>query len=110
MRRSNEPLFWSLFTAGGIVTALLVPVLIVLTGFVVPAEEIEFDRLKDIFTNPLVRIVLFGLASLTFFHWANRFRHTLVDIGLKPLALPIAVACYLVALAGTVWAATVALG
>ncbi len=110
MRRSNEPLFWSLFSAGGVVAALLVPVLIVLTGFVVPAEEIEFDRLNDIFTNVLVRIVLFGLASLTFFHWAHRFRHTLVDIGLKPLALPIAVVSYLTALAGTVWAATVAFG
>ena len=90
--------------------ALLVPVLIVLTGFVVPAEEIEFDRLDDIFTNVLVRIVLFGLAFLTFFHWAHRFRHILVDIGLKPLALPIAVVSYLTALAGTVWAATVAFG
>ena len=110
MRRSNEPLFWLLFSAGGVVTALLVPVLIVLTGFVVPAEEIGFDRLEDIFTNPLARIVLFGLAFLTFFHWAHRFRHTLVDVGLKPLALPIAVACYLTALAGTVWAATVAFG
>ena len=110
MRRSNEPLFWSLFTAGGVATALLVPVLIVLTGFLLPAEEIKFERLEDIFTNPLARIVLFGLAFLTFFHWAMRFRHTLVDIGLKPLALPITVACYLAALAGALWAATVAFG
>ena len=108
MRRSNEPLFWSLFSAGGVVAALLVPVLIVLTGFVVPAEEIRFDRLEDIFTNVLVRLVLFGPAFLAFFHAAHRFRHTLVDIGLRPLALPIAVVCYLAALAGTVWAATVA--
>jgi len=108
MRRSNEPLFWSLFSAGGVVAALLVPVLIVLTGFVVPAEEIRFDRLEDIFTNVLVRLVLFGLAFLAFFHAAHRFRHTLVDMGLKPLALQIAVVCYLAALAGTVWAATVA--
>ncbi len=110
MSRSNEPLFWSLFSAGGVVAALLVPVLIVLTGFVVPAEEIGFDRLEDIFTNALVRIVLFGLASLTFFHGAHRFRHTLVDMGLKPLALPIAAVSYLAALAGTVWAGTVAFG
>ncbi len=110
MRRSNEPLFWSLFSAGGVVAALLLPVLIVLTGFVVPAEEIDFDRLEDIFTNLLVRVLLFGLAFLTFFHWAHRFRHTLIDVGLKPLALPIAVVCYLTALAGTVWAATVAFG
>jgi len=108
MRRSSEPFFWSLFTAGGVVVALLVPVLIVLTGFLVPAEEIGFGRLRDIFDNMLVRIVLFGLATLTFLHWANRFRHTLTDVGLSALALPISVACYAAALAGTVWAATVA--
>ncbi len=110
MRRSNEPPSWSIFSAGGVVTALLLPVLIVLTGFVVPAERIDFDRLEDIFTNALVRIVLFGLASLTFLVWAHRFRHTLVDIGLRPLALPITIGCYLAALAGTLWAATVAFG
>ncbi len=110
MRRSNEPLPWSIFSVGGVVTALLLPVLIVLTGFVVPAEGIDFDRLEAIFTNLLVRVVLFGLASLTFLVWAHRFRHTLIDVGLAPQALPITVACYLAALAGTLWAATVAFG
>ena len=110
MRRSNEPLFWTLFSVGGVVAALLAPVLIVLTGFVVPAEEVDFDRLEDILTNPLVRVVLFGTASLVFFHAAHRLRHTLIDVGLKPLALPIAIVCYLTALAGSVWAGTVAFG
>ena len=110
MSRSNEPLSWSIFSAGGVATAMLIPVLVLLTGFLVPAEEIGFERLEDIFTHVLGRIVLFGLAFLTFFHWAHRFRHTLVDLGLKPLAMPLAVVCYLAALAGTVWAATVAFG
>ena len=110
MRRSNEPLSWSIFSAGGVVTALLLPVLIVLTGFVLPAQGIDFNRLEDIFTNVLVRLVLFGLGSLTFLVWAHRFRHTLVDIGLQALAAPISVACYLAAVAGSAWAATVAFG
>ena len=108
MRRSNEPLFWSLFSAGGVVTALLMPVLIVITGFLVPANLVGFQRLEQIFTNPLGRLVLFGLGFLTFFHWGHRFRHTLIDIGLERLGLLIAVVCYLVALAGTVWAGVVA--
>ena len=108
MRRSSEPLFWSIFSAGGVVTALVVPVLILVTGFLVPAERVRFNRLVTIFTNPLGRVALVGLAFLTFFHWAHRFRHTLVDIGLERFATPIAVACYAAALAGTVWAAAVA--
>ena len=107
MRYSNEPLFWSLFAAGGVIVALLVPVLIVLTGFVVPAERIEFSRLEDIFRHPLIRVAIFGLAAGTFLHWANRFRHTLSDMGLRPLRTPLTIASYGIALAGTVGAGAV---
>lgn len=110
MRPSNEPLFWSLFSAGGTVAALLIPVLIVMTGFLVPAEAVEFDRLDDLFANLIVRVGLLGVAFFVFFHCAHRFRHTLVDLGLKRIALPIAVVCYLAALAGTGWAGFVAFG
>jgi fumarate reductase subunit D len=110
MRYSREPFFWSLFSAGGVITAFLAPVLIVLTGFVVPAEEIEFSHLDDVFGNVLVRLVVFALASLSFMHFANRFRHTLVDMGMsKSLFMPVSVISYIVALAGTVWAAVVVL-
>ena len=107
MRRSNEPLFWSLFSAGGMLSALLAIVLILVVGFLVPAGDVTFSRLHAIVTNPLGRLVLFAVASLTFFHWAHRFRHVLVDIGLRRFSLALAGVCYLTAVAGTVWAALV---
>jgi fumarate reductase subunit D len=108
MRPSNEPLFWSIFSAGGMVAAMIIPVLIIVTGLLLPADVVDFDRLHAVFTNPIGRLVVFGLAFLTFAHWAHRFRHTLVDIGLKRYRLQIAVGCYGVALVGTAWAAVVA--
>lgn len=110
MRYSTEPFFWSMFSAGGMVTALLLPVLIVITGFVIPTDRISYEHLHAIFSNPLIRLVLFGVAFLTFMHWANRFRHTLVDMGLKSLHTPITVGCYIAAVVGTAWAAMVVLG
>jgi fumarate reductase subunit D len=107
MRYSTEPLFWSLFAAGGVIVALLVPALIVLTGFVVPAERIEFSRLEDIFRQPVLKIALFGLAASTFLHWANRFRHTLSDMGLRRFRTPLTVASYTAALVGSAWTAAV---
>ena len=107
MRPSNEPLPWAIFSAGGVIIALLIPILIVITGFLVPAEEIEFADLEDPFDNPLVRLVVFGVAFFTFFHAAHRIRHTLMDLGLRSAALPVAVVSYLAALAGTIWAAVV---
>jgi fumarate reductase subunit D len=110
MRYSNEPLLWALFSAGGMILALLLPVLIVLTGFVLPAEEIEFSRLDALLGNILVQLAVLVFAFLTLMHWANRFRHTLVDMGAKPLAAPIGVLSYLVAIACTVAAAIIVLG
>jgi fumarate reductase subunit D len=93
MRRSNEPLFWSLFSGGGMLAALLAPALILVTGFLVPAKAVS---------------VLFGVAALIFFHWAHRFRHVLIDVGLRRFSLALAVVCYLTALGGTAWAGVVA--
>ena len=108
MRKSNEPLFWSLFSGGGMLLALLGPALIIVTGFLVPANTVGFTRLHSIFTNPVGRVVLFGVAALTFFHAAHRLRHVLIDVGLRRFSLPLAVTCYAAALAGTIWAGTVA--
>jgi succinate dehydrogenase subunit D len=108
MRRSNEPLFWSLFSGGGMLLALLAPALIFVTGFLVPGNTVGFARLHAIFTNPVGRVVVFGLAALTFFHAAHRLRHVLVDVGLRRFSLPVAVVCYLTALGGTIWAGLVA--
>ncbi len=107
MRPSNEPLFWALFSAGGMVTALLFPILIVVTGFIVPAEGIEFGGLDSLFGNALIRLIVFGVAFVTFFHAAHRIRHTLKDLGLRTLAKPIAGASYLAAALASIWAAVV---
>ena len=107
MRPSNEPFFWAIFSAGGMIVAFLLPVLIVITGFVVPAEGIEFDQLDNLFGFWLVRLVIFGVAFLGFFHAAHRIRHLLKDLGLRSVATPVAVLCYLGAFAGAVWAAVV---
>jgi fumarate reductase subunit D len=108
MRQSSEPFYWSLFSAGGVITALLAPVLIVVVGFLVPGNHVAFQRLHEIFTNPVGRLVVFGLAFFTFFFAAHRVRHTLAEVGLKRFEGPITVACNLAALAGTIWAGVVA--
>ena len=107
MRPSHEPLFWAMFSAGGVLIALLMPALIVVTGFIVPAEGVEFDGLDTLFGNVLVRLVVLGVGFFSFFHAAHRIRHTLKDLGLHALAKPIAGASYLAAAVATLWAAVV---
>ena len=47
-------------------------------------------------------MVLFLLCMLSLFHFAHRFRFTLVDLGLKAVHQLVAVVCYGIAIAGTV--------
>ena len=107
MRPSNEPIFWAIFSAGGVIIALLIPILIVVTGFIVPAEGVEFDGLDSLFGNVLVRLIVFGVAFFSFFHAAHRIRHTLMDLGVRGASLLLRVVCYGGALAGTFTAAVI---
>jgi len=101
MAKSNEPAFWSLFSAGGVVAALFVPVTLVLTGFAVPGGWIEEDDLFSLIHHPLTRVYLFVLISLPLFHWAHRFRYVAADLGLKGLGAVLPVVCYGTAIVGT---------
>jgi len=110
MAKSNEPIWWSLFSAGGVVAALLVPIHILLIGIawplgVLPADALEFSRMQALLAHPLTRLYCFVLISLPLFHWAHRFRFTLADLGLHGAAMLIAVLCYGAAIAGTIVAA-----
>lgn len=114
MAKPTDPFWWLLFAAGGTVAALLTPALIILTGFVAPAAgaagPFAYERVLPLATHPLTRLLLFGLISLSFFHWAHRFRYTLEEgLALKRVGLAVAVACYGAAIAGTVWTAAVLL-
>ncbi|MBN3510375.1 fumarate reductase subunit FrdD [Mycolicibacterium nivoides] len=84
-RRTPEPFFWLLFSAGGMVTALTLPVLMLLFGVAFPLGLIDAPdpaHLLAVVRNPLTRIVLAGIFVLGLFHWAHRFRFML-EHGLK---------------------------
>ena len=107
-KRSNEPLLWSLFSAGGVVAAFLIPILLFFYGIVFPLGLVEwpsYQKTLELVRHPLTKLVLFVLCSLPLFHWAHRFRFTLYDgLQIKHLNEIIAVLCYGGALIGTMLA------
>lgn len=96
-----------MFSAGGMVAAMVIPALIIVTGFLLPAGAVDFDRLHAVLTNPIGRFIVLGIAFLVFAHAAHRLRHTVVDLGVTQLRLQIAVAIYGLALIGVIWTAIV---
>ncbi len=96
--RSREPLLWSLFSAGGMASALVLPALAGVLWVAVPAGWVaapEHGAMLAVAAHPLTRAAVSLLLILFFFHWAHRFRYTLYDgLQLYHLNLLIAVATY----------------
>lgn len=113
MAGSREPLWWLLFAAGGTVAAFLVPIHIALSGIAAPAgllqETVAYDRMRALVSHPVSRFYLFVLIALPLFHWAHRFRFTLVDLGAHRARRLIAILCYGTAFAGAMATAAVLL-
>jgi fumarate reductase subunit D len=110
-KRSVEPLLWTLFSAGGVVAALVMPVLLFLFGLAFPLGVLappSHGHLVASMAHPIVRVVVLVVCTLALFHWAHRFRYTLYDgLQIKHLDEVINVVCYGGVIAGSVWAAYV---
>jgi fumarate reductase subunit D len=104
-RTTVEPFLWVLFSAGGVLAALMIPALLFLFGLAFPLGWLtppDYAHLLGTLRNPLTRIVLFLLCSLSLCHWAHRFRFTLYDgLQIKHLNEVIMAACYGAVVAGT---------
>src|SRR5687767_9215620 len=96
-RRPIEPMFWSLFGGGGAISALFLPVLLFLIGIAAPLGwiDLSFSNVNSLVSPWYSRVVIFGIVSLSLFHWAHRFRFTLHEgLQLHPYDKPIAFLCY----------------
>jgi fumarate reductase subunit D len=106
--RRIEPLLWILFSAGGVLSALLMPILVLLFGVAFPLGWLSPPSHEHLFTllrHPIARVGLFFLCMLSLFHWAHRFRYTLYDgLQIKHLNEVINAFCYGGAIVGSVWA------
>jgi fumarate reductase subunit D len=100
--RTAEPFLWTLFSAGGVVAALLVPIHVLLFGIAFPLAP-SYDRLLTLIHNPLVRLYLLVFCTLPLFHAAHRLRFTLYDgLQIKHLNELINPICYGGAVLGSV--------
>jgi fumarate reductase subunit D len=113
VRRPIEPFLWLLFSAGGVLSAMLMPALVFLFGLAFPLGWLSppsYEHLLGLVTNPLTRVVLLALCVLALFHWAHRFRYTVYDgLQIKHLDEVVNGICYGGAIAGSVAAVYVLL-
>ena len=104
MARSNEPMIWSLFAAGGMVAAMPMPVTVVLTSFAVVWGCVSEQGLLDAMRHPLGRLYLLALIALSLFHAAHRLRHTIMDLGARGASMLLGILFYGGAIVGSLLA------
>jgi fumarate reductase subunit D len=114
MKRSHEPIFWSLFGAGGVLSALIAPALILITGILtpiglwMPQRALGYERVLAFAQHPLGKLLLLAVISLFLFHAVHRIYHGLHDLGVHA-GTGAMVAAYGSALLATVAAAVLLL-
>jgi fumarate reductase subunit D len=109
-RRRIEPLVWLMFSGGGVLAAVLLPVLAVLFALALPLGWVsrpDHDHLVSLFGHPLIQLILTGMFVLLLVHSAHRFRYTLYDGLQLKMKRTIAVLCYGAAAAGALAAVIV---
>ncbi|SEG26136.1 fumarate reductase subunit D [Nonomuraea solani] len=109
MKRTLEPYLWLLFSGGGVVAALVLPVLVLLFGVLMPLGVLDWPaagHLQGLLGNVLVRLALLVVVVLCLFHAAHRIRHTSEELlGIARFDLVIAILCYGAAITGGIYAA-----
>lgn len=102
MKRSNKPIFWSLFGAGGLLAALAAPALVFVTGLALPLGwvPLAYARAHAFAAHPLGKAAIAAVIGLFLFHGCHRLYHSLHDLGVH-VGPGIKAACHGFAAAGT---------
>lgn len=86
--RSNEPIAWSLFGAGGMVVAFITPALILISTLLVPlgladSALLSYSTVLNLFNTIWGALALFIVITLQLFHAAHRIYHGLHDLHIE---------------------------
>ena len=103
MARSNKPLVWSLFAAGGTVSAFVLPALVLITlmaGYGHAPASLSYEDMRSFAGGWLGKLLVFGVITLCLWHAAHRLRTALHGLGLRADGV-VAVVGYGIAAAGT---------
>ena len=103
MSRSNKPIVWGPFAAGGTLTAFITPALILLRLLAAlghAPDLLAYERLHALSGHWLAKLAVAGVVFLSLWSAAHRLRITCYDLGIRADIL-VATIVYAVALAGT---------
>ena len=81
MARSNKPIVWGPFAAGGTLTAFLTPVLVLVT--LLQPNGLSYESMHALAGHWLAKLIFVAVIGLSLWSAAHRLRITLYDLGLR---------------------------
>ena len=84
-KRSDEPIWWSLFGAGGTWFAMITPVTVLVLGIMVPlgiidAQAMSYERVHAFATSIIGALFIIGTLALPMWHAMHRVHHGMHDL------------------------------
>lgn len=84
-KRSDEPVWWGLFGAGGSWFAMITPITILLFGILIPmgafdGQAISYERMSETVTSFFGALFTIGTLSLPIWHAMHRVHHGMHDL------------------------------
>lgn len=104
MAKSNKPIIWGTFAAGGTLTAFMTPVLIVLTLMAAAGhvpDMLGYEKLHAFASSWFGKLSIFIVIFLSLWGSAHRLRITFFDFGVRADTL-VATIVYVIAAMGSV--------
>lgn len=104
MAKSNKPIIWGTFAAGGTLTAFVTPVLMVLTLLAATGhvpDMLVYENLHAYASHGFGKVVIFVILFLSLWSQAHRLRCTFYDFGARADTL-VATVFYALAAAGSI--------
>ncbi len=84
-KRSDEPIWWGLFGAGGVWFAMLTPVTVLLMGILLPLQglgviDLSYENVVNLVSHPIGAMFTVLTLSLPMWHAMHRVHHGLHDL------------------------------
>lgn len=90
--RSDEPMYWLMFGAGGMVASIVLPaIMVILIVAGLTADDLQHGMLNlgqiaSVFSNWFLSLVVFGIVFLLSFYALHRMHHSSHDFGIHSKA------------------------
>lgn len=96
--RSDEPIWWGLFGAGGTWFAMLTPVTVLVIGILVPlgvidADALSYERVANFASSVIGSLFIIATLALPMWHAMHRIHHGMHDLKIHAGVVG-KVACY----------------